>query len=60
MCFYYLRFGASYLAITNKATLTLAAIGTMSVCTNSLRMAVMQTKITLIDIRTLCVRPTCF
>jgi len=58
--FYYLRFGASYLSITNKATFTLAAVGAMSIGTNSLRMAVMKTKITLINIRALCISPVCF
>jgi hypothetical protein len=60
ICFCYVRFGASYFSITNKATLTLAAIGTMSICTHSFSMAVMKTKITFINIRTLCIRPTCF
>ena len=60
ICFYYLRFGTSYFAITNKTTLTLTAVRAMSVCTHSLLMAVMKTKITLINIRALCICPVCF
>jgi len=59
-CFYYLRFGTSYFAVTNKTTLTLTAVRAMSVGTHSLTMAVMKTKITLINIRALCICPVCF
>jgi len=60
MYFYYLRFGTSYFAITNKTTLTLTAVRAMSVGTHSLMMAVMKTKITFINIRALCICPVCF
>jgi hypothetical protein len=58
--FYYSRFGTGYLAITNKATLTLTAVRAMSIGTNSLRMTVMKTKITFINIGALRISPFCF
>jgi hypothetical protein len=57
---YYSRFCTGYFAVTNKATFTLAAVRAMSIGTYSLRMTIMKTKITFINIRALCVSPLCF